>query len=224
MKEIAKTINYLKHLKRKKILFIWMPKTAGTSLYLALRESYNMREYLTIDYAKEFFNNQGPVTFSHISIKALKDLGIIKDNFYSNSYKFCVCRNPFDRFVSLFHYMKKRNLIADHLTAQDFMKEIMKGIPPIGAYNVKGLSQCNPQIDWIRGIEINQILRFENLDNDIKLLEALLNTRVELPVINVSPNRKKITEELDAITIELIKEFYKEDFEFFNYSTNPEMA
>lgn len=224
MKEIARTINFLKHFNRKKVLFIWMPKTAGTSLYIALKESSKMREYLTIEYAKDFFNNQGLVTFSHISIKSLRESGIISDKFYADSYKFCVCRNPFDRFVSLFHYLKKRKLIEDHLTPFDLMNKIMEGIPPIGAYNVKGLSQCNPQVEWIRDIELDEILRFENLDKDIKSLEKFLNTEIEIPLLNTSPNRKKISDELDLETMELIKEYYKEDFEFFNYSANPDLA
>lgn len=221
IKNASKTKNFFKYFKRKKVLFVWIPKSAGTSLSMSLKKSCNMREFLSVEYAKEFFNNQGSVTFGHISAKKLNDIGVINDKFFNESFKFCVCRNPFDRFISLFHYLKKRELIPESFTPLDLILKIKDGLPAVGLYNVKGLSQCNPQVDWIKEIELNMVLRFEDLQNEKLKLESILKTKIDLPQLNNSLLRKNAHEELDNKSIELIKIFYKEDFEFFGYSFDP---
>lgn len=211
--------SYIKKIGKPKVLFIWIPKNAGTSIYRSLNASCGMREYLTSEYAIQSFTNNGLATFGHMDINLLLDNKIIKKSFYRKSFKFCVCRNPYDRFVSLSHYMKKKKLIPYQYQPLDLMSDIIrKGIPEPGILNVDGISQCNRQVEWLKNIEIDKVLRFENINEEIKELEPILNTEIDLKYLNISSARKTVSMELDSKTIKLIKEYYEEDFLRFDYS------
>jgi hypothetical protein len=227
MKKVKQKVAYLKEyisvIGKPKVLFIWIPKNAGTSFYEAFKESINMKMFLKIKEINKKFTNKGPVTFGHINVIELINQNIIDKAYYDDTYVFCICRNPYDRFVSLFHYLKKQKRISNEYKPIDLITETIKGIPPVGLYNFKGISQCNRQVDWIEGLKINNVLRFENLNEDALKLSKELGFKLEIPHVNQSFNRENIYKELDSQTIELIQEYYKEDFERFNYSTEIEL-
>lgn len=216
--KITKFKEYVSTIGKPKILFVWIPKNAGTSFFEALQVSINMKVFLKVKDIKRSFTNGGSVTFGHIGVAHLLDEKIISDGYYKKSFVFCICRNPYDRFVSLYHYLKKQNRIPSDYDKLDLMNAIVKGIPPVGLYNFEGISQCNPQVDWIAGIKIDRILRFEDLSSDAHSLSQELGFEIELPHVNQSEDRKKFYKELDKETIVLIQNFYKVDFERFNYS------
>jgi hypothetical protein len=91
------------------MIFCWIPKCAGTSIYNTLKEKVGMKLYL--DNYREF-DNQGPVTFGHLSLKHLLREGIISKEFYQKRYVFTVVRNPYSRFVSLWKDFKRSHRIA----------------------------------------------------------------------------------------------------------------
>ncbi len=65
---------------KNKLIFIHIPKTAGTSLQELL-------------FNKKIFNAHRK------SLKIIKKIGR-----YNDYYKFAIVRNPFDRLVSIYHY------------------------------------------------------------------------------------------------------------------------
>lgn len=201
---------------KKNIVFIWIPKTGGTSIFRIL-EHYNGRKYLDIDDLSENFGNRGITTFGHISYADLIQANFINDAFHQNSYKFTFVRNPYDRLVSLYSYFKKMNRIPQNLSFAGFCE---KATNPdnIGLHNVKGFSQCNPQITWLNKVNVDFIGKFENLSVDIKkLLKNLgMYRHHHLPHKNRS-NHKHYLDYYDNSTLALINEFYLEDFKKFNY-------
>ena len=227
MKKVRQKVTYLKEyisvFGKPKILFIWIPKNAGTSFYEAFNESINMKMFLKVNLIKKRFTNRGSVTFGHISIVELINRNIIDKSYFDESYAFCICRDPYDRFVSLFHYLKKQNRIPIEYKPIDLITDVIAGIPPVGLYNFKGISQCNRQVDWIEGLNIKKVLRFEHLNEDAIKFSKELGFKLNIPHVNQSKNRKNFYEELDVETIRLIKEYYKEDFIRFNYSMEVEL-
>lgn len=201
----------------KNAIFIWIPKTAGTSVWTALKENYGCPK-LKLPEQWPKFKQSGILTFSHVSIPGLRAKGFISDEFYNSSFKFCFVRNPFDRMVSLYHYLMKDKIIKQGISFKKFCKMVHDDPNPIGLYNVKRKSQAQPQVKWLVP-EMDFIGRFENLQSDFdKILTRLELAPVELPHTRVSKNRKPTKAYYDKKTISLVRKIYKADFETFGYS------
>lgn len=170
-------------------LFIWIPKTAGTSILSTYK---NMRVVLD-----QKFDNKGDVTFGHFDVKLLLRQGIISKEYWQQAYKFTVVRNPYDRFISLYQDFKRTGRIPRKLTEIQFAHTLLHVTRKPGLYNTLDFSQCASQVDWLLpGIEIK---RFEQLD--IK------------PHLNKSFGQSCYTGELAGIVTEL----YRDDFILLNY-------
>lgn len=209
--------NFLFQKDNLKVIFIWIPKNAGTSTYRMLNNSIGMKSFLNLSDIQKFFTNSGNATFGHIGLKELLAKGIISNDYWTSAVKFCFARNPYDRFVSLYFYMHKHNRIPNEFTFLDFIREIINGIPPVGLYNFEGLSQCNTQNKWIEGLEVDHILYFERFKSEMNNFSKILNISVKYFHENQSINRKNTSINLKRETVRLINEYYEEDFLRFNY-------
>lgn len=183
------------------MIFIWIPKTGGTSQY-ELWKAKGMKLY-TEDYHR--FDNTGDVSFGHASIPHLIKDGVIDLDYYDASEKVAIVRNPYDRFVSLYEDYKRTGRIAKQ-TFKDFCGficfDITNMISPIGAYNDKNFSQASPQTSWL--VPNTKIIKFED---NIKQLPHHLN----------SGNHKPYKEYYTKETADLVYNIYKEDFYFLGY-------
>lgn len=181
-------------------LFIWIPKTSGTSFY----ESYRLIDPTFVKQldSKKILNG----THGHYLIREIYEPHELEE--FSI---FTIVRNPFSRATSLYEYLKKQNLFPKKQNFDSFLETIMKGVPPVGPYNRVGLSQCNPQKDWIDNISNVKIYRLEDrlqIEQDFGLSHKHINRSVFLNYKNYYNNR----------TAEMVREIYKEDFTFFDYS------
>jgi len=204
------------------IYFIWIPKTAGSSLFKEFKKQ-NCKKLKNLSQIKNF-NNKGFVTFGHIHFKYLLKEKLISKEFFNNSFKFSFVRNPWDRLVSLYFYFKKYsyNGINRFETFDIFINYIYNNkISSIGGYNVKGFSQCNPQTDWIllNNKKItNFIGKFENLDNDYDKLCKILNlSKLKLLHSNRS-NHLNYKNYYNDYLKNIVKKIYLKDIEMFKYT------
>lgn len=138
------------NLKGTNLLFVWIPKTAGTTLFNTLRDALGMQKRQSIELFLSF-PQRGAVTFGHVSYLDLLALGIVSKDFHESAYKFAFVRNPYDRAISLFNYFKEHERINRNRSFSAFLDDIHISCPPIGMYNVCGISQANPQANWICG-------------------------------------------------------------------------
>jgi hypothetical protein len=82
---------------------------------------------------------------------------------------------------------------------------------------VKGLSQCNPQIEWVKGIKMDFIGRFENLQDDFNIIARKLGIdEIELPHLRKS-QRKSFEDYYCKESLKIINRLYKQDFDVFGY-------
>lgn len=104
----------------QKLIFFWIPKTAGSSIYKVLEKSGCQKLLFYKNYSK--FNNKGMVTFSHVGVNYLLKKNILTPEYYNQSRKFCVVRNPWDRMVSLYFYTK----MDQRMTFEEFVHLVHK--------------------------------------------------------------------------------------------------
>jgi len=194
------------------LLFIHIPKTAGTSII----KMFNMDE-------KE----------GHISCNQYEESNKI---LYDNAYKFAIVRNPWDKFVSCYEYAKMKksywhsingdsiygkhidyDLVTKYDNFNDFIKylsDIEEPILPLKSVN------WTYQYQWICdnkfNIKIDTVYRYEHLNYMIKDLNNKFNYNLELPHINKSKDKDYKTYYNDN-SIHFVNKIYKKDIDLFNY-------
>lgn len=212
---IARGLHYLKNRKNRNAVFIWIPKNVGTSIYRTLRK-HGCLKAKRVERVKYRFSQSGLVTYGHMDYFQLVQKGYIKEQFDKTAYKFCFSRNPYDRAISLYEYFK--GSFPGGITFHDFIKRLTeKGVKKIGLFNSKNLSSCNPQVRWIENVDIDFYGSYENLREDFNTICRALDLP-ELKLLHLNKSvRSDYYKYYNLETKKRVEEFYKEDFDFFNY-------
>ena len=206
-----------------KALFIAIPRTGSMSMIEALGrggiESVNLHD--NGHFPCDMDVTRRIVTFNHASIGSLLDFGVITPEWLADRWAFCVVRNPWDRLVSLYHYLWDRlsGRYQDYtpLTFPRFVEQVTSGDnDPIGLYNWRGLSMTSPQSDWIDEVPGIHIYRFENLPTCWELIKENLGSTGELLHTN-STVHKRYAAYYNGPTIRAVGKYYTVDIERFGY-------
>ena len=208
----------------KHILFIWIPKCAGTTIsrHLKLHRQVGNRDF------RYNFDNNKSVTFGHADINIILEKKIVSNNFYKNSFKFCVVRNPYDRAVSLYFYQLSGKLIKNNWSFDIWVKHLYENRDKIPKNNDRNLSkkelinnQWNLMISWIPN-DIDKVYYFEDgieyIINDINKNIGEEQNISPIKQHNSSDHKNYKTYYKNETTKKYIYEIYKEDFVRFNYS------
>lgn len=124
---------------------------------------------------------------------------------------FTVCRNPYDRAVSEWHWRRDR---GQGYSGDDFASWLRT------VFDRGEVGDCKrhmlPQYDFVDGLNMQAVLRFEHLQEDWKRLFP----NIELPRVHVAKKRRTTSlyfTQPDLVAI--IRQQYAIDFEKFNYPT-----
>ena len=198
-----------------KILFLHIPKTAGTSIECVLRDKYNYPEWLMKPH------------------KLSTSLNRCDYYNYIPDYSFTVVRNPYDRLISMFFFTREQYILNYKRITKNYNINVEN--VRLDDYNKYTTLEFN---DWIKYIFFERIddkllsIRLVPLgithtqsshidcDYDIDIfkleelhkLEEKLN--IQIPKLNASVKKPIIwTEESKKI----IQKVWREDFERFDY-------
>jgi hypothetical protein len=178
-----------------KFIYIHIPKTGGTSLF-SQRSSFTKQLYNYADMT---------VMAGHRPITAIKpESDLVK------YLKFCCCRNPYDRLVSLW------KIRYSTLTFDNFIDNI--GSNKIIWYPLRS------QLYWVVGRDgsllVDAVARFEDLQNSLERILSWLDIPpLKIPHLRKTKNRNRsyLPYYKDQSMLDAVYSIYKEDFEAFNY-------
>lgn len=202
---------------KRNAVFLWIPKNAGTSLYKSLKD-VGCALFQSPREVRRHFVGKGLVSFDHLDYAGLQREGLVSSEFAESAFTFCFGRDPYDRAVSLYLHLRKQLRIGARMPFLDFCRRLrFEGCEDIGLYNVRGLSQCNPQVRWLEGARVDFIGRLESIQEDAgKLFEELGLAKAAVPHLHASGQRT-----YDSFYCEesraLVEDLYREDFEYFGY-------
>jgi len=189
----------------KKLLFIHIPKTAGTSVEAQL-----------IDQSSELYSNQWhtrikSAPLNHLTLQELISNSLVELDTAKNYFKCCFVRNPWSRVISEIRYL------GDALAGENYEQKIIS-LCQIDSY----ANHIRPQVDFIDnsyGIEMDFVGRFENLEHDFQRLCELagLNQTLKLDHLNQSRHRP-YRDYYSPFTRQLVADKYHQDIERFAYS------
>jgi len=203
-------------------VFLWVPKTAGTSLWRLL-EQRGGGLYKTTDAVASTFPGHGLASFGHMHYPELVKSGAVPADFAARAYKFAVVRNPFERAVSLFHYLRNERKLPQRMPFELFAELLATGgFEPVGAYNTLGLSQCNPQVAWLLDADgsllPDAVGRFEDLDAFVRVLNERLGVDGTLTHENRSLGRESYQGCYSSpVARRCVERAYAADLERFDY-------
>jgi len=219
--------------KDKKIIFVHIPKTGGSSIEKCLSRVFDENIVINGDNSivkgniKNLYENSYN-SFKHSTIMELRNH--YKDKDFNEFHKFAVIRNPWDRLLSLYRwssgrtgvYNNKTNLVdSQHIKggARYDKKQFLNyfnGVKEIDEYNKRALWTINRYVcDEKDNIMVDTLLDFENLNNDfIELNSRLGLTTNSLPHINRT-NTKNFRKVMDEEVIQTIRHHYKKEIDKF---------
>lgn len=180
------------------LLFIHIPKTAGTSIVQWARANFTI--------------NKLP--------KHAIFLDLNNEQTYGNS--FAVVRNPYSRLYSWYTYRLRKAYQEDIIpNNRDFMFycEKNRGFETF-VFECDKTPTLQNSIWWTQSKFVSsttKILKFENLEKDFQSIQKLLDCKIPLQKLNTS-NSQNYKEAYNKKTIKFVKDYFREDFRLFRYS------
>lgn len=208
----------------RKFIFVHIPKTGGTSLSLAL-EAKAMKDDILIGDTPKAKNRRK--RYKDVSVSGrlwkhsrLTDIyGLLTQDQIENYFVFTIVRNPWDRMVSYYHWLKTQNFqhpavtIAQDNSFSDFLldpaihRSLQNDTARQYVCDRDGIERCN------------MYLRMEYLSQDAERLVQSLGLKLpELPHDNRSERDKSYVDYYDANNKAMISKVFADDIERFEYS------
>ena len=184
-------------LRQKNVIFIHIPKTAGSSIRSSLKDLPLKPRNAGIDRH-----------FKALAIRSRVDLEL-----FNSSFKFAFVRNPWDRQVSLYHYILKTSIHPTHEKTK-----------LLGCFKTFVFSRAKlrfSQYSWISDKEGNLLVdfvgRFENLEADFQTLCTKIGISTKLEHVNAT-DHLHYQHYYDDETRDLTARMHSEDIERFGYT------
>lgn len=190
----------------RQIVFVAIPKTGTRSIYECLMESFD-----------------GLYISDHLKEVPKK---------YRNYFVFTVVRNPYSRTVSSWwstckRENDKRKYIQKYLKKENTFLNFCRHLEQIN--REINYPHIHPQAEWLTRNQFDKIVRFENLELEWLVLPFNTN-KVPLPHINPTTKvqigkfgpgnpvaRDQFTSYLCDESVQIINDFYSEDFDLTGY-------
>lgn len=185
-------------------IFVHIPKNAGISVSYAL------------------FGNTGG---SHRKIRDYQK--IFSRRKFKTFYKFTFVRNPWDRLVSTYFFLKQGGLTEkdkqwaeEHIMQYENFETFV--LEWLTEENILNSLHFQPQHIFLEDKDgefaIDFIGRFENLQEDFKKVTTKLNMERDLKKTNTSTRAKDYQSYYNSATAEKVKKIYDKDIQLFNYT------
>jgi len=183
--------------KHGNFIFIHINKTAGTSIIDVIGKPF--RKHLT---AKEVIN-------------------VIGQKKWDEAYKFTVVRNPWDKVVSQYKHnikVNSSNMANKKISFKDWVA-CTYGEPKNEFYYARP-QMFYPQVEWLKNnqgkIDIDKIIRFENLNAGINEVFETLSIDRQLPHLNRTPETS-YRDFYDDESRQIIADWFHDDIIEFSY-------
>lgn len=194
---------------KHKFIYFKVEKVASTSTELLLSNFCGEGDIVT-DLDAEGHKHT-PRNFdgieNHASSNQIRNL--FGENIFKEYFVFMNVRNPFDRVVSFFHFLRYKGNARSANFSREFRKSIR--VPSYSKY-------CMLNGEYI----LDDYIKLESLNNDITRILKKLNLPFDNHVLphaksKINPHTKHYMDYYSEYQKQVVVEKFKDDFERFNY-------
>jgi hypothetical protein len=206
----------------RRYLFIHAPKTGGTSMALALEARAMKDDIMSGDTPKarrrrkrlEGVQAAGRL-WKHATLADLD--GLVRADELEDLFIFTLVRNPWDRMVSYYHWLKGQNFahpsvaLAKGLTFEAFVAA------PLIAQSFAAAPAASYVTD-AQGVErADLFIRLEHLAEDLAPLETHLGLTLDVPHVNRSTRFADFRDSYSEVSRDQVAQICAEDIARFGY-------
>ncbi|MBW4710395.1 sulfotransferase family protein [Roseobacter sp. YSTF-M11] len=210
----------------RRYIFVHIPKTGGTSLAMALEERAMKDDLLIGDTPKARRRRRRLIgvqsrgrLWKHSTLADIE--GVVSSDALSGMLVFTLVRNPWDRMVSYYHWLKdqafhhpsvvtaKAVCFKDFLRDRDVQMSLRRS--PASSYlrDATGVARCTC------------FIRLEAFRQDIAPVEDHLGFSLSMPHLNRSDRNTDYKRYYDGPTRDLVADVCAEDIARFGYRYDP---
>lgn len=190
---------------KNEIVFIHIPKTAGNAVIKSLFGVKATGHDKAVKYAK------------------------FDEEKFNSFFKFCFVRNPWDRMVSAFHYLKQGGISRNDI---EFANEFMSGFENFEdfIYSLRNENTKKKILNWIHftpqyeftcnssgELIVDYCGRYERLGDDYEYLKNKLGIEDNIIKVDNKSNHRAYWNYYNNEMIEIVREIYSKDIEMFGY-------
>ena len=203
--------------KQLKSIFVHIPKTGGQSvedLFLRLHGlTWETRAPLLLRFNPD--PSLGPERLAHLTANEYLAFNYVDETDFRSFFKFSFVRNPWSRLVSDYSYRQSSRFFS-------FKEFVTNRLPKRDSYS-DSYRHIMPQCEFLYDSNGQQMVDFigktENIEDDFSVVcERLGLSKLTLPHINSSGDKKHYSTYYDDELIELVGNIYAEDVKRFNYT------
>lgn len=198
--------------------FVHAPKTGGTAMALAL-EARAMADDILIGDTPKAVRRRGRLEgaqaagrlWKHSTLRDVR--GLIPDAVLFGLTPVMTVRNPWDRMVSYYHWLRVQtfdNPVVTLARTTEFSEFML-------APTVHESFRANPYASYVAGGATPIYIRLEHLEEDLIPFTALLGFDLTLPHVNASDRAQDWRGYYDARTRETVSEICAADISAFSY-------
>ncbi|MCL6219173.1 sulfotransferase family 2 domain-containing protein [Zunongwangia pacifica] len=212
---------------KHKCIFIHIPKCAGISITKFLLEdesiAWNKPNYKVL-YG---WCPKRKTFLQHASAKFLVEEGLITENQWADYYKFTFVRNPWDRVISDYFWLKNDQGIKGSLKKYLTQKgEFQDTLTQKGTLKFRG-DHLYPQTSFfdVKGdYQLNHVGRFESIDSDFKFVlnQLQIEDDFALHLNKRNKKRKHYSRFFTESNKKRVEEVFKQDIKLLHYSFEDE--
>lgn len=207
---------------QRNFIFVHAPKTGGTSMALALEEVALEGDILIGDtpksrkYRKHLKGIQvAGRLWKHSKLRDI--VGLMTEEEISASCIFMLVRNPWDRMVSYYHWLKAQD--SDHPVVKLSKELDFAGF--VAHRVIDGSFRNHPYSSYVRNSSGQEypchFIRLENFEEDFRPVAEVTGLDITLPRVNSSNREAGIARYYTPETAALLANICAEDIRRFGY-------
>jgi hypothetical protein len=204
--------------KTHNCIFVHIPKNGGSSIENMIWPDIDKRseDDLWMGIIKPFYNKYQTGGLQHLLAKQI--LQEVGQPFFDKSLKFTMVRNPWDKVISQYVYMKKRKDLRTFVG----MPEECDFARYLELISRKKHVQWEHQHRFFQDdngeLLVNKIFRFENFNSDVAELMKELGIEFDSVIHTNQTKRVHYSKYYNTETKQMVADMYADDIKILNYS------